>query len=179
MFQIGDYVVYGGDGVCRVEDIGCPPIDGVDQSTPFYFLKPLAYEGVIYTPVNANLPIRPALNEAEAVALINSLPDLPAQVNCSRDKKALAEHYAALMKPFTCEALAQTIKSLYEKRTVGTGRSHGLSASEDALLRKAELRFNEEIGVALGISPDSVTEHIRSVLESMGSTAPEWLAAGD
>lgn len=41
MYQIGDLIVYGGEGVCRVEEIGVPKISGINKQRQYYTLAPL------------------------------------------------------------------------------------------------------------------------------------------
>ena len=40
MYQIGDYLVYGFEGVCRVEDIGSPKLSGISRDKLYYTLAP-------------------------------------------------------------------------------------------------------------------------------------------
>lgn len=51
MFAAGDLVVYGGEGVCRVESIGPSGLayDGGDKV--YYHLSPLYRGGTVMTPV--------------------------------------------------------------------------------------------------------------------------------
>ena len=41
MFKVGEYVVYGMNGVCRVEEIGPMPLSGMDSDKIYYTLLPL------------------------------------------------------------------------------------------------------------------------------------------
>ena len=41
MFAQGDLVVYGGEGVCRVEGVGTPATTGIDKTKMYYTLSPL------------------------------------------------------------------------------------------------------------------------------------------
>ncbi|MCD8345265.1 MAG: CarD family transcriptional regulator [Oscillospiraceae bacterium] len=45
MFSVNDYVVYGNEGVCMVEDIGKPSISGLDKQKEYYTLVPFLQEG--------------------------------------------------------------------------------------------------------------------------------------
>ena len=49
MFEIGDYIIYGNHGVCRVEDI-VALIFGVDQSKKCYTLHRCFPNQVLYIP---------------------------------------------------------------------------------------------------------------------------------
>lgn len=53
MFEVNDKVVYGVVGVCEIEDIGKPPIKGIDKD--YYFLQPVYdSKGIIYSPVDSS-----------------------------------------------------------------------------------------------------------------------------
>ena len=36
MFHVGDYIVYGSNGICRVEEITHPDIAGIDEDKLYY-----------------------------------------------------------------------------------------------------------------------------------------------
>ena len=52
MFAQGDLVVYGGEGVCRVEGVGTPATTGIDKTKMYYTLAPLYRTGQVMTPVD-------------------------------------------------------------------------------------------------------------------------------
>ena len=41
MYQVGDYLVYGMEGVCRVADVGHPKLSGVSRTQLYYTLVPV------------------------------------------------------------------------------------------------------------------------------------------
>ena len=43
MYQVGDLIVYGNTGVCRVEKIGKPDMAGVPEGIDYYTLSPYFY----------------------------------------------------------------------------------------------------------------------------------------
>ncbi|HKM21951.1 MAG TPA: CarD family transcriptional regulator, partial [Lachnospiraceae bacterium] len=64
MFNVNEYVVYKGSGVCRIIDIGTLDFGGMDKEKKFYFLRPVhAKESITYAPVdNAKVPMRKVLS---------------------------------------------------------------------------------------------------------------------
>ena len=79
MFQIGDHIVYGGEGVCAVKAIGALPVPGMDSDRLYYTLEPLYHGGVIYAPLDTPVPMRPVLSRDEAEGLISSIPAMRSQ----------------------------------------------------------------------------------------------------
>ena len=65
MFAAGDLVVYGGEGVCRVEGVGAPSLPGMDKTRLYYTLSPLYRSGQVMTPVDTQVLMRPLLTAEE------------------------------------------------------------------------------------------------------------------
>ena len=74
MFAAGDLVVYGGEGVCRVESIGPSGLryDGGDKI--YYHLAPLYRSGTVMTPVDTTVLMRHVISREKAMELIAALP---------------------------------------------------------------------------------------------------------
>ena len=64
MFAQGDLVVYGGEGVCRVEGVGTPAATGIDKTKMYYTLAPLYRTGQVMTPVDTGVLMRPVMTKA-------------------------------------------------------------------------------------------------------------------
>ena len=81
MFQLGELVVYGSTGVCRVEGFAGLDQPGEYRGKQYYQLKPLWQDGVIYAPVDSEkVPMRPVISREEAETIIDRMPDIPAAV---------------------------------------------------------------------------------------------------
>lgn len=63
-------VVYGGEGVCRVEGVGTPSLPGMDKTRLYYTLAPLYRSGQVMTPVDTRVLMRPLLTGQEVQELI-------------------------------------------------------------------------------------------------------------
>ena len=66
-------VVYGGEGVCRVEGVGTPSLPGMDKTRLYYTLAPLYRSGQVMTPVDTRVLMRPLLTGQEVQELIAQL----------------------------------------------------------------------------------------------------------
>ena len=92
MFKVGEYVVYGMNGVCRVEEVGPMSLSGVDNDRLYYTLLPLYTKGSrVYTPVdNEKVVMRRVITKAEACALIDGWKEyalLEEENDKSREKR--------------------------------------------------------------------------------------------
>ena len=72
MFEIGEYVVCGNNGVCLIQEITTLRMSGVDQNRKYYILKPVYSAGsTIYVPVDAlQSSMRRILSKEEATVLL-------------------------------------------------------------------------------------------------------------
>ena len=77
MFAAGDLVVYGGEGVCRVERVGPSGMAYDDGGRLYYHLTPLYRSGTVMTPVDTGVLMRPIISRQQAQDLIAALPTLP------------------------------------------------------------------------------------------------------
>lgn len=151
MFRIGDYVIYSDSDVCRVTEIGVPAIHmttGTDRI--FYFLETQFYLGMIYAPVDTQVPMRLVIGREEALRLIDRMPEMESFVCPLSDKKKLAEHYDALMAPHTTESLARTAKSIYEKYHGSGAKTRLPNSTEATYYKKANELLLQELSIALG-----------------------------
>ena len=79
MFAAGDLVVYGGEGVCRVESVGTPDTSGYDKTKTYYTLAPLYRSGQVMTPVDTCVLMRPVMTAQDAAGFLAALPALAAE----------------------------------------------------------------------------------------------------
>ena len=80
MFEIGDLIMYGTNGVCRVTGFCSSPFDANDKRE-YYVLKPVHDQSnlVIYTPVeNESVVRRPLLSPESANDLLSQINDIAA-----------------------------------------------------------------------------------------------------
>ena len=78
MYQVGEYLVYGMEGVCRVADVGRLKLSGVSRDRLYYTLAPIGKTDYIYIPVDTQVYMRRPLDRAEVDALLETLDALPA-----------------------------------------------------------------------------------------------------
>lgn len=45
MFHVGDYIIYGSNGVCKVDKVGPMNLDGVSRDRMYYTLIPVYSKG--------------------------------------------------------------------------------------------------------------------------------------
>lgn len=163
MLQPGDMVVYGTTGVCRVEEITCPNMRGVDRNRLYYLLKPLFQDGVIYSPVeNGKVSIRPVISAEEAEALIDLIPSMRTEACHAPTLQALAQHYQTSVRSHDCRDLMELMMSIYTKRRQAEAQKKRLGMVDEKYMKQAERLLHGELSVALGIPFDEVPAYIAS-----------------
>ena len=148
MFEKGDYVIYGNNGICRVQDITTLSISGIDKNRKYYLLKPVYSSGsTVYTPVDtAETLLRPALSREEADSLIRSIPDIP-------------------LIPIADEkTLDKTIYLRKEKRTM---KGYKVTALDSRYFSLAESSLYGELAIALDKPREEVKSYIASCIDSL------------
>ncbi len=156
MFNIGDYIVYGGEGVCRVETIGPVPVAHMDQTKPYYTLTPMYHSGIIYAPTDARVPMRPMLTGEQARELIRSIPDMPAERKLPNDPKQVLAEYKAYLHTYDCAKLLRLIRMIYAKREEAALRGRGYGQTDDRYYKRAKELLYGELALALDIPLDRV-----------------------
>ena len=67
MFQKGEYVIYGNNGICCIKEIGIPVGTPMGRSgKEYYMLAPVFGSGTIYAPLDTKVFMRPILTKAQA-----------------------------------------------------------------------------------------------------------------
>ena len=165
MFQKGESVVYGNLGVCRVEDIITRRFEGLDEAHPYYVLKPLYQEGVLYAPAdNPRIALRPVLTKAQADALIDSIPTRTGEAFHSRSAQELATHYEQAMSSHACTDLLELAMSIYHKKQSLTRQNKKFGRVDEHFLHQAEDGLYGELAAALGIAKEEVPGYIEKRL---------------
>lgn len=87
MFHVGDYIVYGSNGICRVEEITHPDIAGIDEDKLYYVLVPeKTRDSRLFCPTdNSRVVLRSVITADEAAALMEEVKEIePLQVESER-----------------------------------------------------------------------------------------------
>lgn len=116
MFAAGDLVVYGGEGVCRVERVGPSGMAYDDGGRLYYHLTPLYRSGTVLTPVDTGILMRPVITREAALALIASIPMLPPCKPEQAGVRAARDFYHQVVMRCECGELAAMIHNVCRKR---------------------------------------------------------------
>lgn len=161
MYKVGDLIVYGSTGVCEITEITPLDISKAEGDRLYYTLNPLFQDGVIYTPVDTKVYMRPVISAEEAENLIRTFPKLRAAEYHEPRKTVLKARYASVLKSHNFADLISLIKSIYAKKR----SEHKVGLTEERVMKQAEELLYGELSVALGIPREAVLDYIRSRIE--------------
>ena len=161
MFTVDQLVVYGGEGVCRVEKIGPPCVSGADKTKLYYTLAPMYRTGQVITPVDTKILMRPVMTAQEAQTLVMALgeleiPDVPAG-----NPRMLKDYYQKVVTTYDCVAVAKLICQLVRRNVQAVTHGKKPSQLDERYLKRAEDQLYGELGAALGMERSAVAGYIR------------------
>lgn len=161
MYEVGSLIIYGRNGVCRVEEIKENEISG--ECRLFYVLKPLYQKCNITIAVdNTKIFTRPIISRDEAHTLIDKMPDIKAEPYHNRNLNQLRDHYKNWLDSHECIRIVEMTKSLYAKRCEAECEKKKFGTVDERFLKEAEELLFGELAAALEIEKSAVPEYINA-----------------
>lgn len=160
-FEKSQYVYYGANGVCRIEDICLMP--DLNAHALFYVLKPIAdRNSVYYIPTdNERLvsKLRMPLTREEIDATIDSVKDT--SVPWIDDRSTRQEQCRAALRECDMRQILLIVGMLYLHKQMLSEENKRLSSTDEAILRDAEKLTENEFSFVLDLKVDEVGSYIR------------------
>ncbi|MBO6148473.1 MAG: CarD family transcriptional regulator [Lachnospiraceae bacterium] len=164
MYNVGDYVVHKVDGLCQISEISSLDIPDVDQTKQYYFLIPtLSPASKIYVAVGTGeSSLRDPVTHDEALALIDSIPELP-ELSVDNEKTRQNTYNQALAQNDVKE-LFRLIKTTYSRKQDRLSKGRTATSMDEHFLKSAQHALFSELSYALGMESDSMDEFIEKRL---------------
>lgn len=160
MYCVGDTVVYGTHGVCRINSIEENDISG--ESMEYYVLRPVYDENsTVFVPVkNERLvsQMRSVMTVDEIYEMIHSMPD--EQTIWIEDENERKQRYQELIDQGDRRKLVRLIKTLHNHQLKQQSLGRRLHIADEKVLKQAESLLYHEFAVVLNISPEEVVPFI-------------------
>ncbi len=167
MYEIGELIIYGSEGVCRVRDIGSPDIPAINPERTYYTLNPVYREGVIYTPVDSPVFMRRVISRPDAERLVEEIPSITETLCEEKNLRFLAERYDQYLQTHNCTELVQLIKGLYQKKQRAASLGKKPAAVDERYMKRAEELLYGELAIVLDVSRESVLDVLKSSVEEV------------
>lgn len=162
MFKVGDYIVHGRNGVCKVVDITHLDMSGVDKDQLYYALVPMKSEdSKIFYPVDSDkVVMRSVVTKDQAKDLVSEIKDIePMRIENDRQREA---KYKEALVSCDCKQLICIIKTMYARNKECIAKGKRITYVDDRYLKEAKQNLNDEFSIALGIEPREVEKYIKA-----------------
>lgn len=160
MFEIGDYIIYGNSGVCKIEKIGPMEIRGIAKDKLYYTLTPVFIKSSkVFTPIdNKKVVMRSILSREEANDLLEQL-DYICELQVDEDKKR-EESYKQAIRTCDCKEYVKVIKTAYQKEQEKIANGKKVTYSDEKYMRMAKESLCQELSISLEVEQKRIEEFI-------------------
>ena len=164
MFHVGDTVLYGAQGVCKIE--GTEENDLGGNTVEYYVLRPVFDENAkIYVPMNNQMLLsrmRDTLTDQEARRLLDSTSD--AELVWNEDDTLRKQQYQAILSRSMETELLSVVKTLYLHQKEQKAKGKNLHISDENIYKQAKGILLCELAFAMGISQEKAERLLMSCL---------------
>ena len=152
MYRVGDAVLYGSNGICRIREItrmeSCGTVDD------FYVLKPVSSEATtVFVPLGSEILLsrmHPLLSPEELRELLDGFSDAaPIWVENENQRKTL---YREIMNSGDRSAIFRVYLTLRRLRSEREKKGKHLRVSDERSYRETERIYFDELSLVLGWS---------------------------
>ena len=159
MFKINDYVIYGSNGVCKVEDI--EKISMRDKELEYYILSSMNNPRMtIKIPVNNNMFIRELISKSDVVSLIAyASKNETMEIEDYRKKN---QEYKSIIKSGNLIEIIKVINSIKLEKNEKASLGKKINKTEEDILISAKKQLYQEMAIVLGININEVDEYIKT-----------------
>lgn len=164
MFGLGEKVVYGIHGVCRIIAFESKTVDR--KKVEYYVLEPIGQaEARFYVPTQnqaAVAKLRPLLTRDQLDELLCS-EDVEKDFWIA-DENQRKQCYRELMGSGDRVSLIGMVRALHKHKTEQIAQGRKFHLCDENFLRDAEKLLSSEFSMVLGISQSEVADYIKKVI---------------
>jgi CarD family transcriptional regulator len=160
MYKVGQYVVYCGEGVFKVDSIGTLDLSGVSGDDTYYtLLSPFRAGSKVYALVgNEEGKLRDVITKKEAKEVLDNIAlfddvDVP-------NEKQKDEIYKKLIHKNDFRDLAKIVKTMYVKKVSKIAAGKKMTSGDDRYYRMAEERLIGELAIVLDLDRGEIKKII-------------------
>ena len=165
-FEVGQYVVYGTNGICIVDSIERMSFTAGAPEEMYYVLRQHKHsETCFFVPLkNESLlsKMREPMRREDIEDILMGLSD--DDVQWVTDRRARGDYFKSILSEGVSGRLLNMIRCIYEKKRQLARQGKKLSVTDTTTLRSAEKLVEEEFAWALDMTPQEVPAFIRKRL---------------
>ena len=149
-YQVGDFLVHEGSGVCKVEDIDDMELMGKGSKKTYYCMAPVFKAGAkVFTPITGStIRLRPVAEMATFTKILDNIDD----IECidEPNDRMLQEKFKEVMAEFTPESLARVVKTVLIRKWQRIESGKKVMALDEKILSVAGRKLYEEMAFSMG-----------------------------
>ncbi|MGN0160460.1 MAG: CarD family transcriptional regulator [Lachnospiraceae bacterium] len=160
MFSIGDYVVYGNNGICVIKDVAPLDLPGMSADNLYYVLSPVGpKESKIYSPVdNQKIVMRGVLTKKEAQSILDNIDSI-GELDVVNDKM-MEQRYKEIIASCDITRLISMIKTIKSKQALRAQTGKKITATDERFLKRAMDSVYDELAMALEMERSEVEQRL-------------------
>lgn len=162
----GRYVVYGTNGICRVEELKMMSFITGEKKSPYYVLSPESNpDSKIFVPADNDKlmgKLRQLMTKPEIDELLLGLPGK--EVVWQSDRRLRNEEFHDILSKGVHQELLLMVSCIYMKKRELDQLGKNLPTTDQNILKSAEKLIEEEFAFVLEIRPEEVSAYIRDLL---------------
>lgn len=166
MYQVGDWVVYGIHGVCRVAGTEKQLVNR--KRIQYLVLEPMTQtESRFYLPTEnptAMAKLKTVLSKEALVELLTS--DDVHQDAWIQEENQRKQYYRELIGSGDRVSLMKMVSTLYRYKAAQATAGRKFHQSDENFLRDAEKLLSSEIALVMELSPEEARDYLRDQLKS-------------
>ena len=157
MYEVGEYIVHPGQGVCKVEDV-------IENPEVSYMLMPVGTSNPmrISFPISGENRLRPVLSHDEAQELVDEYTDLSIDDSRSASIALEEQYYRDKIRRGTCLDSVRTVKTFRHRIDEAKANNKRPPVVYERILKQAIERSLEELSIALDMSKDDIVSLFES-----------------
>ncbi len=149
-YQVGDYLVHEGSGVCQIEDIDDMELMGKGSRKTYYCMSPVFKAGAkVFTPIEGStVRLRPVADVEAFTRILDNIND----IECIEEQndRALQEKFKEVMGEFTPESMARVVKTVLIRKWQRIAAGKKVMALDEKTLNVAGRKLYEEMAFSMG-----------------------------
>ncbi|MDO5116218.1 MAG: CarD family transcriptional regulator [Synergistaceae bacterium] len=160
-YVVGDYVIYGANGICRITDIRREKFSGLDER--LYYVMNSVYDAgarfyLPYSSGNGEGRLRPLLSVDEIRSIIDETEDIEEDWIDNDDERVTA--FEAILRGGNIAEILWLVKILHLHKIEMRERGRKFRACDERVLAQAERGVTEEFAFVLGLRKEEVIPYI-------------------
>ncbi len=165
MYKIGDYIVYGSTGVCRIESISTEAVTG-NAPTDYYIMTPVFSKStIVKTPItNTKVIMRNTIDESNAQNIIEAAKTL--EVKWEDNYRVRNEIFREAAHSCNCEKWLWLMKTIHKKANELEKAGKKLRQTDEMFLGNAEKLLCGELATVLKCEYNDIKNILYTNFES-------------